>query len=177
MHTTSKKLPANEAELKALIECAVADMFANQPDIFDFTPETGQTEWNLAHHLALELREAFPPLSHDFDVLKRNYDNRRPDIIFHKRRTHRFNYLVIEVKRDATQREVSEDAEKIKTYWFKAPLRYVFGATVDLRSNGKHNVQVFKNEIRGNCAEARKDADRKIGGPRYPIRTISAGET
>ena len=121
-------------------------MFEHQPDIFKFTSETGPTEWNLAHHLAVELREFFPSLDHDLDVVKRNYDNRRPDIIFHKRGTHEFNSLVVEVKRGGSSGEIAEDVGKIMTHWFRAPLSYRFGATVNLRTKGKHEIQVFKNE-------------------------------
>jgi len=92
----------NESELNAILEKAVANLFAHQPNIYEFAPGTGQTEWNLAHHLAVELRAFFPSLDHDLDVLKRDYDNMRPDIIFHKRGTHEANHLVVEVKRDSS---------------------------------------------------------------------------
>ena len=82
----------NESQLKEVIAQGIAALFEHQPNIFDFTSETGQTEWNLAHHLAVELRVHFPRLDHDLDVVKRNYDNRRPDIIFHKRGTNKANH-------------------------------------------------------------------------------------
>jgi hypothetical protein len=134
----------NEFQIKVLIQRGVAALFEHQPNIFEFTSETGQTEWNLAHHLAVELCEYFPELDHDLDVVKRNYGNRRPDIIFHERGTHGNNYLVIEVKRDGDPREIADDMEKIKAYWFQPPLRYEFGAVVNLRADGKHFVEVFK---------------------------------
>jgi hypothetical protein len=117
----------------------------HQPNIFEFTPETGQTEWNLAHHLAVELCSFFPFLDHDLDVTKRNYGDKRPDIIFHKRGRHESNYLVLELKRDGNPREIETDIEKIHAYWFQGKLNYQFGALVDLRSDGGHQVQVFKN--------------------------------
>jgi hypothetical protein len=135
----------DEAAFKSIIEQAIARLFTRQPDIFAFTSETGQTEWNLAHHLAVELSGFFPGLNYDLDVIKRNYGNMRPDIIFHKRGTHESNYLVIEVKRDGHPTHMAEDVEKIKTHWFMPPLHYSFGATVNLRTDGKHEIQVFKN--------------------------------
>src|SRR5262249_33698096 len=102
-------------------------------------------EWNLAHHLACELREFFPSLDHDLDLTKHDYDERRPDIVFHKRGTHEANHLVVEVKRDGRPAKITADIEKIHAYWFRPPLQYEFGAVVNLRSDGTHEVQVFKN--------------------------------
>ena len=135
----------NESELNAILEKAVANLFAHQPNIYEFAPGTGQTEWNLAHHLAVELRAFFPSLDHDLDVLKRDYDNMRPDIIFHKRGTHEANHLVVEVKRDGSPWEIDADTEKIVMHWFRAPLRYEFGATVNLRTDGHHQIRVHRN--------------------------------
>jgi hypothetical protein len=94
--------PMDESKLETILKHAVANLFDHQPNIFEFTPQTGQTEWNLAYHLAVELSALLPDLHCDIDVLKRGYGygNRRPDIIFHERRTHRSNFLVIEMKRD-----------------------------------------------------------------------------
>src|SRR5712691_5314114 len=123
----------NESKLKSMLEHAVMKLFEHQPNIFDFTSETGQTEWNLGHHLAVELREYFPLLDHGLDVVKRNYGNRRPDIIFHKRGTHKTNYLVVEINRDGGLGEIAADIKKVETNWFRGPLRYRFGAVVNLR--------------------------------------------
>lgn len=76
-------------ELNRILEAAVYNLLQNQPNLFDFTSETNQTEWSLAHHLANEIHRFFPELDCDLDVTKSNYDNRRPDIIFHKRETHK----------------------------------------------------------------------------------------
>jgi hypothetical protein len=69
----------------------------------------------------------------------------RPDIVFHRRGTHASNHLVVEIKRDGNAREVEADIEKIREHWFRNPLHYQFGAVVNLRSDGKHEIQVFKN--------------------------------
>jgi hypothetical protein len=135
----------NESELNVVLERAISRLFERQPNIFEFTSETGQTEWNLAHHLAVELRELFPSLDHDLDVVKWNYENKRPDIIFHKRGTHEANHLVIEIKRDGNPREIDADIDKVRTYWFRPPLRYEFGAIINLRTDGKHEIQILKN--------------------------------
>ena len=79
-------------------------------------------------------------MDHDLDVVKMNYENRRPDIIFHKRGTHEANHLVVEIKRDGSPREADADIKKIESHWFRAPLRYEFGAVVNLRKDGKHEV-------------------------------------
>ncbi len=140
-----KEALPEQSELTSILEQAIAKLFERQPNIFEFTSETGQTEWNLAHHLAVELREFFPSFDHDLDVMKRNYENRRPDIIFHKRGTHEANHLVVEIKRDGDPHEVEADIEKIHAHWFQGRLHYKFGAVVNLRSDGKHEIQVFKN--------------------------------
>ncbi len=38
-------------ELSKTLNLAVQNLFQNQPNIFEFTSETNQTEWSLAHHL------------------------------------------------------------------------------------------------------------------------------
>lgn len=69
-----------------------------QPDLFTFTSQTNQTEWNLAHHLADEVHKEFPDLHCDVDVIKPNLDRKRPDIVLHRRGTHESNFLVVELK-------------------------------------------------------------------------------
>ncbi len=134
-----------ETAIKEKLERAAKALFANQPNIFDFTSETGQTEWNLAHHLANEIYKFFPDLACDFDIIKVNSGDRRPDIIFHERGSHDANFLVIEVKRDGEPAGIRADVEKIKSFWFGGPLHYQFGAVVNLKSDKTYKVQVFKN--------------------------------
>jgi len=135
----------DEAIVKIKMEQAIEALFRRQPDIFDFTAETHQTEWNLAHHLANEIQGVFPHLQCDLEVVKANYENQRPDIVVHRRGTHKANYLIVEVKLDGTDSDLDSDTEKIRTQWFRPPLRYEFGAVIDLRTNGRHAVEVFKN--------------------------------
>ena len=57
--------------------------YASEPDIDEFTSETGQTEWNLAAHLGPHVVGFFPGYSYDIDITKPNFDRKRPDIIIH----------------------------------------------------------------------------------------------
>ena len=82
----------------AILTSAIRNLFDQQPDVLKNTSRTGMTEWNFGHHLANEIAKYIFWLNHDMDVMKRNYNNRRPDIIFHKRGSNGLNYLVIEIK-------------------------------------------------------------------------------
>ncbi len=61
--------------IKERLKRAVEALFTNQPNIFQFTSETGQTEWNLAHHLANEIHKdkAFSTLDCDLEVTKQQF--------------------------------------------------------------------------------------------------------
>jgi hypothetical protein len=135
----------DETNVKKALSEAIGNLFEKQPNIFEFTSETGQTEWNLAHHLANEIHAYFPEFDCDLDLIKVNYDRRRPDIVIHKRGTNSSNFLVIEVKRDGDQRSMSDDVEKIKSNWFRGNLNYQFGAVVNLLNDKSSQVEVFKN--------------------------------
>jgi hypothetical protein len=135
----------DEAEITERLNGAAQNLFANQPDIFEFTSATGQTEWNLVSHLANEIRKYFPDLDCDLDLLKPKLGNRRPDIVLHDRNSHKMNFLVIEVKRDRTQPDIDREVEKIETYWFNSELCYQFGAVVNLKRDKTFSVQVLQN--------------------------------
>jgi hypothetical protein len=130
-------------ELKEILNVAVSSLFANQPNIFSFTSESGQTEWNLAHHLANEISKALPKYNCDLEITKADFESRRPDIIFHERGTHRNNFLVIEMKRDGNVRDIENDTEKIMAYWFADPLSYQFGAVINIYSDKKFKIDVL----------------------------------
>src|SRR3989338_10260825 len=132
----------NQAEIKEILEKAVEALFANQPNIFEFTSETGQSEWNLSHHLANEIQKLFNDFDCDLDIIKVNLGDRRPDIIFHKRGTNKSNFLVIEVKRDGQPADTRDDIEKIKSFWFGGRLNYGFGAVINLKSYRTYQIQV-----------------------------------
>ena len=101
------------SDLIGKILCSsVRNLFINQPNMFNFTPKTGQTEWNLTHHLANEIHKYIFWLDYDLDVTKRNRQNKRPDIILHKRGINTLNFLVVEVK--CGYRTVEKDIRKIK---------------------------------------------------------------
>jgi hypothetical protein len=134
----------NEQSIKESIERAVENLFANQPDIFRFTPESAQTEWNLTNHLAHEISALFPMFACDVDIKKPDAGDRRPDIVFHRRGTHEDNFLVIEVKRD-NQRAMAGELEKIEQYWFAEPYLYQFGAALNLNSDFTYQVEIRVN--------------------------------
>jgi len=122
---------------------AVKNLFDNQPDIFDFTFQTGQTEWNLTHHLANEIHKYFFWLDHDLDVTKRGLDNKRPDIIFHRRGINTLNFLVVEVKYG--EKSVEEDIGKIKKDWMGNHLKYRFGASIRIGNKNEYEVIILDN--------------------------------
>lgn len=68
----------DETKKKEKLKAAVEALFANQPNMFEFTSETGQTEWNLAHHLANEIHNIYPGYNCDLDVTKPNIESRHP---------------------------------------------------------------------------------------------------
>lgn len=134
--------------INKIVNTAIESLFNKQPDIFDYTSETNQTEWNLAHHLANEIHKFFPDLSCDIDVTKVNFENRRPDIILHKRGNNKRNLLVVEMKKAGQKSGIQSDIKKIKSCWFSAPLYYKFGVIVDIKTNKNYYVKVFENHAR-----------------------------
>lgn len=135
----------NKTKLQTILVEAVGNLFRKQENIFNFTSETGQTEWNLAHHFANEVAVYFPEYDCDLDVIKVNFDRKRPDIIIHKRGTNKSNFLVIEAKRDGDTKTISDDIEKIKNNWFQRNLSYKFGAIVNLLNSKNSQIEVFEN--------------------------------
>jgi len=132
-----------EADLKKALEKAAGNLLKKQPDFFTFTSETNQSEWNIAHHLANEVASLFPELSCDLDVIKPNYESRRPDIILHRRGSQKDNFLVIEVKR--VRDDVEGDLARIKQYWFRGELHYRFGAVVVINETEAPFIELLSN--------------------------------
>lgn len=135
----------NKKEIKEKLENAIKNLFINQEDIFEFTSESGATEWNLAHHLAFEIQKEFPQFQHDIELTKSSFEYKRPDIVLHKRGNHNNNFLVIEVK---YQKNTQNDINKIKNYWFEHPLRYKFGASIRIDNPNEYIVKIIRNEDR-----------------------------
>jgi len=150
-------LPATASQVHELLATAAQDLF-NSGVLGEFTEDTNETEWNLSNHLATAIEGYLPELRRDVEPNKPRAGGRRPDIVFHRRGVHRFNYLVIEVKKDGSKPAVLRDAVKIRLYWFRAPYRYRFGATINLLSSRTAEIQVFKNDQR---LVIRKRATRK----------------
>lgn len=134
----------NEENIKSRLEEAAKQLLKRQPNLFDFTAETKQSELNIAHHYLSEASKFFKELDADYDLIKSNKGNRRPDIVFHRRGTHELNFLVVEVKR--AEKHMAVDLEKIKEYWFSKPLSYRYGASVVITNNKEVFVIVLKNK-------------------------------
>ncbi|MBF8266537.1 MAG: hypothetical protein HW388_45 [Dehalococcoidia bacterium] len=132
-------------EVQILLRQAAESLFQNQPNIYDFTSESGNTEWNLAHHYANEVHKLLRDYDCDLEITKGSYHNKRPDIIFHERGSHERNFLVIEVKKDGGPQDIESDYQKIKYDWFREPLQYQFGALVNLKSDKTSEVEVLEN--------------------------------
>lgn len=127
--------------LKNIIYSSISNLFVNNNDFFEFSSETNMTEWNLSHHLSLELHKYLFWLNHDLDVTKRNYGNRRPDIIFHKRRTNSLNFLVVEIKKNRNDKR--SDIQKIKEDWMAEPLEYQFGSYINIWGPNQYEAILF----------------------------------
>jgi len=137
----------NAADIERIVQEAARLLLEHHPTLFLFTSQTNQTEWNIAHHLAVELAELFDDYDCDVDVSKPNLDLRRPDIIIHQRGIHQRNLLVIEVKR--SRDDVDADVEKIRRWWFREELRYQFGAVVVVNEHEPVQVTMLENEAWG----------------------------
>ncbi len=127
--------------IRAMVDSSVKNLLNSQSDILKFTNETSPTEWNLSHHFANELKKYLFWLDHDLDVTKRNYDNKRPDIIFHKRGCNALNFLVVEMKRK--EHDKASDINKIQRDWMDEPLAYSYGAYVNIWAPNDFTAVVF----------------------------------
>ncbi len=131
-------------EIKHLLDLAVINLFKHQPDLFDFTDDSSQTEWDINHHYANEVQSLLPDYVCDVDLKKPGFQNKRPDIVFHKRKTHKCNFLVIEMKRK--EKDIIGEIERIKTLWFEKPLKYKFGAVVMISGLGSYKIVFLENK-------------------------------
>lgn len=130
--------------LKKIIESSVIELEQQQPNILNNTSQTTMTEWNLGHHFANVLSKYIFWLNNDLDVVKRNYNNRRPDIIFHKRGLNCLNTLVLELKIDYSIND--SDIVKIKEEWTQDPLNYKYGACISFNRYGGHIGKFTHND-------------------------------
>lgn len=130
-----------------IINAAVQDLFIQQPDILNTTSQTTMTEWNIAHHLSNSIKKYLFWYDNDNDVVKRHYDNKRPDMIFHKRISNANNFLVVELKMGDVIND--NDVTKIKEDWFNGELHYSFGACISINRSDNYILQVFENGSRG----------------------------
>lgn len=130
---------------------SIKNLFDTQPDIFKFTSQSGETEWNLAHHLANEIQKYIFWLNCDIELTKRKYGNKRPDIVFHKRNTNRLNFLVVELKHRGASNE--EDINKIRDFWMANGLHYRFGVSIRIIRRDYYTITVLtrKKKYFRNC--------------------------
>jgi len=120
---------------------SIKNLFDHQSDIFKFASETGETEWNLGHHLANEIHNYIFWLNCDLDLTKAQYSYKRPDIIFHKRGIHALNFLVVELKHRGASSE--EDIKKISEDWMGSSLHYRFGASINILDSTQYKVTLL----------------------------------
>jgi hypothetical protein len=129
-----------------ILGSSIINLFEDQPDILEHTSETTMTEWNVCHHFANEVSKYIFWLNHEVDVGKRNYHNKRPDIIFHRRRRNTLNFLIIELKHD--NNPIDEDLLKIGDWMRQGDLRYDFGASVQINAPNCYRIELFTQERR-----------------------------
>lgn len=141
IHEEDEPLEVHNVKMK--IKTAVKNMFEEEKDINQFSSESGKSEWNLAHHLALRLMKEFESYSVDIEIPKLNVENRRPDIIIHRRGKNTDNYLIIEIKRDGTLEENNSDIKKIRTYWLGDPLKYKYGTFINFKNENKTEITMI----------------------------------
>ncbi len=135
----------NNEVIACILGSAIRSLFKKQPDVLKSTRETTMTEWNFGHHLANQIARYVFWLDVDVDLGKRNYENRRPDIICHKRTINALNYLVIEIKVDSSPHA---DIQKIRADWMQPNLNYRFGISVSVSRDKSYRIEVFE---RGNA--------------------------
>ena len=128
---------------------SIKNLFDTQPDIFKFTSQSGETEWNLGHHLANEIQKYIFWLNCDIELTKRNYGNKRPDIVFHKRNTNSLNFLVVELKHRGASNK--KDIDKIRNYWMANGLHYRFGASIRIIRKDCYTITVLTRKKKYFC--------------------------
>lgn len=155
-----------------ILSSSIKNLFEYQPDIFDFTPYTGETEWNLSHHLANEIHKYIFWLNCDVDVTKRNIENRRPDMIFHKRGINTLNFLVVELKHHGVRSD--EDIRKIKEDWMGHDLSYRFGTSINIADRNSYIVNLFSKDTESSFTQDTHylplpNTSQKIGIPSHSL--------
>ncbi|AGB41431.1 hypothetical protein Halha_1489 [Halobacteroides halobius DSM 5150] len=151
-----------------ILYSSLENLFVNQSRILEYTEETNITEWNLGHHLANEIKKYLFWLDNDVEVIKTNLENKRPDIIFHKRTCYSLDYLVIEIKRN--EESGKSDIEKIEDFWMGNRLDYRYGAYINIDDNGDYNGCVFDQN--GNKKDINREENNYVS-PFCKMRLIN----
>jgi len=130
----------------ALLSAAKA-MWDQDLTLSEYSDQTSEHELNLAFHYGCELRRWFPWFDCDFDVTKKHFSSKRPDLVLHKRNASHANFLVVEIKRARSRSEVPDDITKIRNNWFDPLLAYRFGAALVLDEDGRSaEVTILERE-------------------------------
>ncbi len=82
-------------------------------------------------------------------MTKRNYGNKRPDIVFHKRNTNSLNFLVVELKHRGASNK--KDIDKIRNYWMANDLHYRFGASIHIIRKDCYTITVLTKKKKYFC--------------------------
>jgi len=128
-----------------IIYSSIINLFKNQPDVMNYTSETGMTEWNLGHHLSNELNKYLFWLDNDNDVTKRNIENHRPDAIFHKRGINSLNFLVVEIKKTNII-DYQSDIQKVTNDWINSHLKYRYGSSLLIRNENQWKFSFIQKD-------------------------------
>lgn len=148
----------NKDEAQNCLQKCAEELKKREPNLWDFSDQTAQTEWNLAHHLACILAGKFGDLDVDVDVAKTKFNYKRPDIIIHERGdSNSNNLLVIECKRGG--KDTTSDTAKILEYWFSKDLAYKYGAIVVFEDNGTAVIKKFL--VNNSGVDVEKENDRR----------------
>jgi hypothetical protein len=88
------------------------------------------SEWNICSHIQHRLKDEFSDYDIDVELIKHN--RRRPDIVVHKRGNNTDNFIVFQVKKDPTLKDVQDDLDKINNTFFKKPYCYKLGIFISI---------------------------------------------
>ena len=105
-----------------------------------------QTEWAICGRLQCSLINRFP--DYDIDIELKKDDGRRPDIVIHKLGNNKNNLVAIEVKKDPSKKDVTEDLNKITERYFEKPYLYRYGIFVSIGRLPKGLPQYDRSRIK-----------------------------
>lgn len=114
----------NIEEIKEKVRSACKQISDTEPGVWR------TTEWNICSHLQNQLNKIFSNYNVDVELIK--HDGRRPDIVIHKRGNNSDNFIVFQVKKDPSTKDIQEDLDKINETFFNDPYYYKFGMFISI---------------------------------------------